>query len=582
MEKALFRLGWVSGESVVPFFMGCLVFVMAKKAAALTWPDEAAHFITGRKGICEALNAALFAALTVLGYLGELYQGSPLRRLFDICVTFAGLFFLFAVFLYYAYELADGLWSRQRKLDEKRDPAPKTLRNFFIYSLIVFLGFLPLFLRFYPGSFGADSINQVRQALHLAPYTNHLPVLSTWLIELFYNMGFSLTGDVNAGLAFYTVFQMIITAFTYAACICYLEKCGIGAPLRYILLACFAFTPAIGMYAFYIHKDTPAADLLLLLIIYLHYYVNLDKSGKKNPGVKDHVLFGLLGILFMLFRSNHYFVYIGLFVCAVFAFKNMRRAVLIVMAVGIIISALFKGPVLGSMDIHGTDAAETLSMPLVMVAYTAKVGGEFSQKDAEVIDRILPRERLAEVYSEVSANPVKKTVRSEGDNEFFNENKVLFMKTFLSVFVKNPVACTIALADHSKGYYCPKFSYPELILGVWENDFGAFTQPVLDGSIGQKVYESAQLFYDTYEKYLGCAMSFWLVLFLMFYALYKGKSVLPYMPVIGIVATLLLASPNVGRFRYQYPIMVASLLLVGITLAKEKVISKEKKHEGKK
>ena len=126
------------------------------------------------------------------------------------------------------------------------------------------------------------------------------------------------------------------------------------------------------------------------------------------------------------------------------------------------------------------------------------------------------------------------------------------------------------MADHSKGYYCPKFTYPELIVGTWENEFGAYTDSRLPEGIGQKVYETTQLAYDMYEKYLGCAMSFWLILFMLFYAVYRRKSIMPYMPPVGIVATFLLASPNVGRFRYQYPVMVAAILLVGLTLLDDK------------
>ena len=39
------------------------------------------------------------------------------------------------------------------------------------------------------------------------------------------------------------------------------------------------------------------------------------------------------------------------------------------------------------------------------------------------------------------------------------------------------------------------------------------------------------------------------------------------MPSVLTVMTFLLASPNVGRFRYQYPVMTAAILLCALTAA---------------
>jgi len=349
----------------------------------------------------------------------------------------------------------------------------------------------------------------------------------------------------------------------------------VSKKIVYVLLAVLALCPMIAMYAIYIHKDTPAADLLLLMIIYMHYFYDLENQKLKISKL-HHLLFTLLSIAFMLFRSNHYYMFMGLFVCVIFAFKNLRKNILIMMAFAILVSSVFKGPVLKSMGITGADTAETMSMPLQMVAYTLAVDGEVSDEDRAFIENIIPCQRLAEVYSQTSANPVKRAIRDEGNKQYLEDHKSQFVSLFVRVALKNPIPCLIALVDHSKGYYCPKFSHPELILGTWENDFDAYTDSLLPESIGLQVYLFAQNAYDLYEKYLGCAMSTWLTLYLLFFALYKRKSFITYMPSVGIVATFLLASPNVGRFRYQYPIMTAAIILVGITM----ITSDEKKQEG--
>jgi|GEM_PF-3999682 len=558
MERAFFRLEYVSADSIIPFFVACLVFVLAKKIDTSAFDK--------RRSICVLSTAFTFSALTILGSVRALYEGSPLRILFDTACVFVGLFFLFTVFIAHAYDLMESILADQTEYQSSA--ASKSVKfsakRLAIYSIICFLGWTPLFLRYYPGSFGADSVNQIRQAMHLVAYDNHLPVLSTWLIELFYRLGFAITGNNKASLACYTVFQMMITAITYAACVMYLELAGLKRRFAQIILAVLAICPLIAMYAIYIHKDTPAADLLLLLIIVLHYFSGTDENKIKLTR-KQLIGFTILGILFILFRSNHYYIYFGLIICAFFAYKHSRKVLLAAMIISVIVSAIFKGPVLKSMNITNADACETLSMPLQMVSYTISVNGQISDADLEFIDQMIPHEDLASVYSEISANPVKRIIRDKGNKQYLEDHKVEFMKLFLRVAAKNPIPCLIALTDHSKGYYCPKFTYPELIVGAWENEFDAYTEPLLPEGIGMPVYLFCQISYDLYEKYLGCGMATWLTIFLLFFAVYKRKSFLPYMPSIGIVTTFLLASPNVGRFRYQYPVMTAAIILFGLT-----------------
>ena len=390
------RLEWVSEESIVPFFFACLLFIIAQRTEFI---------MEKRRFVCVFLTAFSFAFFTIFGSIRTLYQGSFLRIAYDTGRTFAGLLFLFFVFVSHAFVFLDmltrgsvgdgvkgyvkngsenkpeikkhiksakksGLWNSLRNMI-KGDEG--TVKQLLILTLICFVCYLPLFLRFYPGSFGADSINQIRQAMHLKDYNNHLPVLSTWLIEIFYDLGHAITKNVNASLAFYTVFQMFITALTYAASVVYLLKKGLRFPAALTIFAVFALVPAFAMYAIYIHKDTPAADLLLILSVYLHFFACARKGDAKR--LKVHfILFGILGVLFMLFRSNHFYIYPVLIVPVAFFIKNYRKQLVPVMIAAFVIAALFKGPFLKSLGIRGADAAETLSMPLQMVSYTLKVG----------------------------------------------------------------------------------------------------------------------------------------------------------------------------------------------------------------
>lgn len=57
-----------------------------------------------------------------------------------------------------------------------------------------------------------DSLSQFSQAGGLIGYSNHHPFVHTLLIQLFTSLGNAVFHDVYAGIACYTVFQMIAMA----------------------------------------------------------------------------------------------------------------------------------------------------------------------------------------------------------------------------------------------------------------------------------------------------------------------------------------------------------------------------------
>ena len=89
--------------------------------------------------------------------------------------------------------------------------------SFYINAIIIFLAWLPYFLRYYPGLLTNDSCSQVSQSIGLAMLTNHHPVFHTGLVALFVNIGQNIFHDLNIGVALYTVFQMISLIFAVRA-----------------------------------------------------------------------------------------------------------------------------------------------------------------------------------------------------------------------------------------------------------------------------------------------------------------------------------------------------------------------------
>lgn len=111
---------------------------------------------------------------------------------------------------------------------EKQELPNKTLKigkvEFFINMALIFLAWLPYFLRYYPGLLTSDSIVQLSQAIGISELINHHPIFHTGIIALFVNIGQAIFGNINAGVAFYTIAQMLIMSGIFAFILRYLSK----------------------------------------------------------------------------------------------------------------------------------------------------------------------------------------------------------------------------------------------------------------------------------------------------------------------------------------------------------------------
>ena len=111
--------------------------------------------------------------------------------------------------------------------------------SFLTYAGLLLIAWIPYFLRYYPGLLTSDSCAQMAQAIGNAPLSNHHPILHTGIISLFVNLGRSIFGNINTGVALYTVFQMIAMASMFSFILVYMKKKNVPCIIRIIALVCF-------------------------------------------------------------------------------------------------------------------------------------------------------------------------------------------------------------------------------------------------------------------------------------------------------------------------------------------------------
>ena len=85
----------------------------------------------------------------------------------------------------------------------------------FFFFLLCLLGYLPYYLMYFPTWFNNDAVWQMEQALGLAARSNHHPYFHTLLMKAFLTVGYGLFGSYTGAVAFYTFFQMALTAAVF-------------------------------------------------------------------------------------------------------------------------------------------------------------------------------------------------------------------------------------------------------------------------------------------------------------------------------------------------------------------------------
>lgn len=87
---------------------------------------------------------------------------------------------------------------------EESKPAAVFWGAFFCIFAVDFL-FLALYR--WPGMITSDSFYQLGQIMHVHAYTNHQPFFHTMIIKACMDLGTALFGDLNSGVAIYSVFR---------------------------------------------------------------------------------------------------------------------------------------------------------------------------------------------------------------------------------------------------------------------------------------------------------------------------------------------------------------------------------------
>ena len=422
---------------------------------------------------------------------------------------------------------------------------------FIVCAIIIFICWLPYFLSFYPGNLSPDSISELTTVINnFSNASDHHPIIHMLFIAFPYKIVFGITNNMTAGVAAVTLLQMIVMASIFAYLITFLYKRGIKDKILLLILGYYALFPMHGYYSIVMWKDVIFSGLLLLLTIELVKII--EKIMKKELCFKNLISFIIVSIFCVFFRNNAIYMYFLLaFITLIFLrkyYKIFIPAFVIVFGVYFVV----KGPIFNSLNIKKSSSSEYIGIPMQQVGRMAYKNVNFTKKEKELLNKLIPVDIMAKVYNPIISDGIK--FDSNYNSNVFDENKGEYLKLYLSLIRKHPSIAIEAYSVSTLGYWYPGVSYNSVCYGMVENDYGLKNYSLLGKDVQYFLYGIEGRGVPVLNIEWSIGLCFWVILIFVILAakMIGKKSLLIYVPIMGIWITMMVAAPVYAEFRYVY------------------------------
>ncbi len=406
-----------------------------------------------------AVILALFYSVffTILGPMTEAQDfGFDKSRILPFVLCFVictGLNFIIFRFLpKVRFESKDaGILSKLEKIGNRK--------LFLIIWALILASWIPAYLILYPGVLSYDAIAQTNGAFTVIE-SNHHPVLHTWLIRVFMNMGKSLSLGYEFGIGVFSGIQMVALSYALTRLLFFMKKRKTPMVMIIVTMILSAFWFENAILASTMVKDIlHAAFLVLFLCHYAEMVTDVDSymACKRNL-----FLFPAISFLMCAFRNNGLHIYVFCFlILLLLKIRSIKKAkryipLFVVIVLPVILFKIYTGPVFNALNIEQGQVREALCIPIQQVQRVSILDDyALTDEQREVIDYYIADFKE---YDPFIADPAKYCFRSYR----YEEKTAEFWKFYFQLgrqFSKEYVA---AFLSNTLGYWYPgyyRFSY---------------------------------------------------------------------------------------------------------------------------
>ena len=424
-----------------------------------------------------------------------------------------------------------------------------------IISILVLLGCWGIvLLGVYPGFFVYDAIDEINEVI-TRQFTTHHPLLHVLYMGGLVQAGYKIFGSYNAGIFCFTVFQMIIFSLGIVYAVNKMRSFGFHRYICRGMIAFMALFPVFPMFVLCSCKDSLFGLFVLLWIVTTYDWF-------KNEGKYCKTKWVFCSVIICLLRNNAIYALLATAVI-LFIFKKVyRKQILVVLMLSIALSTSVSEGMALVFRAEPVGNQEILTVPIQQLTRTYQLSREvFTQEEIEKLYEYLPEQYLERYRPKLSDG-----VKVGFQNEAYEQDRIGFLKLWLTIGMKAPISYINAWLMTSYGYW-----YPDTVIDVYEGNV-KFTYTYQDNSyFGFETEEpgfreskipainefyrllSLELYKEkmpVVSQLFSPGFILWALLFMIGYMVRKRGivRVMPYCFLFFIVATLLLGPTYLPRY----------------------------------
>lgn len=439
-----------------------------------------------------------------------------------------------------------------------------------------FLGFLALF----PGIYGYDAGFQFMQFdIENAYITSHFSILYSYLFYTILNIGKIIFNSYQIGFAIYSFLQMLFLTFvSYKICY-YLYNKFKSFKVLIFSICLFALSPFNMILALSSCQDAIFAGLFALIILFTLQMIENNKTFWSNW--KNSLIYFILVFLLCAIRNNGLYAFIFIIPFYAICSKENRLKFILLSFLTICIFFVYKGPFHNLLEIKKGNSIQEMSSVIVQQigrVYCYK-RDTLTENEKEYILTLIPEESLEKYqYTPCISDNLKVSLNSD----FLKSDYKKFIKTYISIGIKNPKTYLEAFLLNNIGSWYPNKTYPDsrmyhpyaeyemLDAKMWNPDYIIIERtslfPIYEKVLNVFVNKSQWNKIPLVSTLLSTGTYFCIFLFVIFKIFYnkRFKYLIPLSLIFGLYMTVFLAP--VSLYRYIYPIILCIPLLLSTIL----------------
>ncbi len=328
---------------------------------------------------------------------------------------------------------------------------------------VLLVCWLPALLSLFPGAFAYDASAEWEQVSRWE-LTSHHPVAHVlWAGGLVEGMH-ALTGSYNAGIAVYTLMQMLLLAYVFASVIRFMKEIGLPVAFGVGALIFYGLSPTVQLFSISTTKDVPFSAALLMFFLYtVRFYCGREFFAGSR---KNWLALGLWAFLSVIFRNNGLYVValmLAVMMIGCLRRKSLRKRFAVLLGALGLLYGLYTGPVYQMLDIEAGGTQEMLSVPIQQMARVHKYEyGSLEQSDLDLLYQVIPKENL-DAYRATVSDPVKVGFQEKA----FRENAGALCCLWLKWGRQHPLVYISSFLINTVDFW-----YPAAVVDGYQDPYG--------------------------------------------------------------------------------------------------------------